>query len=146
MAVFDTPTPYVTDAEFADKIIELQNALDTAKAENLRLEQNMDSFRSQTLDYQRKIKNVEGVIRDYYSENGEVSEELTQIAELLEITITKRISGTATFEISWSASVPLDFDADDFEISFDVDCESYEADDFEWHEESTEVNGEDDDY
>ena len=120
--------------------------IDTLKAENLRLEQNMDSFRSQTLDYQRKIKNVEGVIRDYYSENGEVSEELTQIAELLEITITKRISGTATFEISWSASVPLDFDASDFEISFDVDCESYEADDFEWHEESTEVNGEDDDY
>ena len=137
MIDFETPLPHTSADAYTEE---------TLKAEILRLEQNMDSFRSQTFDYQRKIKNVEGVIRDYYSENGEVSEELTQIAELLEITITKRVSGTATFEISWSAQVPLDFDADDFEISFDVDCESYEADNFEWQEENTEVNGEDDDY
>ena len=125
-----------------DLIIQIENL----KAENLRLTNNWEYVRNQFNELRTQIKNVEGAIRDFYSENGDVSEELVQIAELLNITLTKRISGTASFEISWSANVPLDFDASDFEISFDVDCEPYEAEDFDWQEENTEVNGEDDDY
>ena len=121
-------------------------ALVRMERDNDALRERYQSALNEISEFKTKTKNVEGVIRDYYSENGEMLDELTKIAEYLDITITKRISGSATFEISWSAQVPLDFDADDFEISFDVDCDTYEADDFEWHEENAEVTGEDDDY
>lgn len=95
-------------------------------------------------DLRIKISNAGGVVMDYYSECGELTDELKQIGELLGIPMTKQITGTATFEISWSAQVPLDFDPDDFEISFSAECESYEADDFDWQEENSEVSAEDD--
>jgi hypothetical protein len=91
----------------------------------------------------QKIANVKGHIFDMYSMNGEVDDDIKEIARLLDITLMKEIAGTATFEISWTAQVPLDFDADDFEITFDVNCETYEAEEFDWNEDNCEVNGED---
>lgn len=125
---FPTSTPAVID-EQATEILHL-------KAQN-------DSLRSELHDLRIKIGNAGGVISDYYSENGEITDELRDIANYLGIPLTKSIGGTATYEISWTAQVPLDFDPEDFEITFDVNCETYEADDFEWNEENTEVNAED---
>ena len=93
-------------------------------------------------ELRQKIENVKGYIADIYSEDGEIDERVKDIARLLDIELTKRISGDATFTISWSAQVQIDFDADDFELSFDVDCDTYEAEDFDWQEENTEVNAE----
>lgn len=93
-----------------------------------------------------KIENVRGYIMDDLSVNGEMDENLKEIADLLDITLTKTISGTATLEISWRAEVPLDFDGDDFELSFDVDCQSYEADNFEWDTVDESVVCEDEEY
>lgn len=90
----------------------------------------------------QKIANVKGYIADIYSEDGEIDERVKDIARLLDIELTKRISGSAEFSISWSAQVPIDFDADDFELSFDVDCDTYEAEDFDWQEENTSVDAE----
>lgn len=93
-------------------------------------------------ELQQKIANVKGHMFDLYSMNGDIDDEIKEIADLLDITLMKEIQGTATFEISWTAQVPLNFDADDFEISFDVNCETYEADDFDWNEDNCEVHGE----
>lgn len=122
-------------ASLAKQIINLKEQVERAH-------RNHEFAAGQFRELRTKINNVEGVIRDYYSENGEVSEELEEVARLLDITLTKEIAGTSTFEISWTAQVPLDFDADDFEISFDVNCETYEAEEFEWNEENTETNAE----
>lgn len=86
-----------------------------------------------------QIQNVKEYISEVYQEVGmTVLVELTEIAKMLDIQLTKPISGEATFTISWRAQVPLDFDPDDMEITFSVDCQS-DVEDFEWVEESTDV-------
>lgn len=144
MDFFPTSTPAMAEEA-------LREQLAAAGKENASLNERVthlvmqnDSLRMELNEYRIKVGNVKGVIADYYSENGEMLDELKTIAELLGIPMTKQIFGTATFEISWSAQVPLDFEPDDFEISFDVDCDTYEADAFDWQVESHEVNAEDD--
>lgn len=122
-------------ASLAKQIINL-------KVQVERAQRNHEFAAGQVRSLVQKISNVEGVIRDYYSENGEVSEELEEVARLLDITLTKEISGTARYEISFTAQVPLDFDADDIEISFDVSCDSYDVEEFDWNEDDHDVSAE----
>ena len=86
-----------------------------------------------------QIQNVKDYITEVYQETDLVPESLAEVARMLDIQLTKPISGEATFTISWTAQVPLDFDPDDLEISFSVDCES-DVEDFEWLEESTDID------
>ena len=134
----DEPTAVVlpTYAELESQVINLKDQVERAS--------NMHNYwMNKHNELQQKIANVKGYFFDLYSENGHIEDEIRYIAELLDITLTKEIQGTATYAISWTASVPLDFDADDFEISFDVNCETYEAEDFDWNEDSCDVSGED---
>ena len=134
----DEPTAVVlpTYAELESQVTNLKETVD-------RLQRNWDYANNANSELRQKIANVKGYLFDVYSETGNIEEELKEIADLLDITLTKEIAGTATFEISWTAQVPLDFDADDFEISFDVNCETYDAEEFDWNEDNCEVNGED---
>ncbi len=145
MDAFTTPvdatiTDYIPEDE--RELIEARNEVMTLKAEILRLEQNKDYWYDQHRELLNKAQGVKGVILDYISENGEVTDELKEIARILDMTLTKEICGTAIYEITFTARVPLDFDADDIEITFDVDCNSYEAEDFDWNEDNCEVNAE----
>lgn len=137
MNIFTETTPDVDHriAALQDKV----TSLETTLAQSQR---NHEFAARQVRELRTKIDNVQGFMRDFYSENGEMNEDLEEIARLLGIDLTKEISGTATFTISFTANVPLDFDADDFEISFDVNCDSYDAEDFEWNEDDIEVNAE----
>jgi len=134
----DEPAAVVlpTYADLESQITNLKQSL--ATSQNLR-----EHWERKCKVYEQKVANVKGYFFDLYSENGRVEDEITHIAELLGITLTKEIAGTATYTISWTASVPLDFYAEDFEISFDVNCETYDAEDFQWNEDNCEVIGED---
>ena len=121
-----------------DLIIQIENL----RKENETNSRNSTFWYDKHQDLQRKINNAAGVIRDYISENGGITHELRDIATYLYVALTKEISGTATFEISFIARIPLDMDPDDFEISFDVNNETYEAEDFDWNEENTSVSAE----
>jgi len=115
---------------------EMQNAL--AYSQRLhRLSQEAN------VDYERKIGNATGVISDYYSQYGELTDELKEIAEYLDFPLTKEISGTTCIEISWTATVALDFDANDIEISYSIECESPECEDFDYNEDNCTSTGED---
>ena len=120
-------------------LAQIQNL--TTKLENTEMARN--SFQRQLSEISMKVDAVKGYIADIYSSNGEIDDDIKQIAEYLDIELTKSITGTATFQISFTAEVPLDFDTDDFELSFDVNCDSYEADNFEWSEEDVDVDCED---
>lgn len=144
----DTFFPTSTD-EDATPVPPTPEAWAALQSENNRLNDDIERVRglyasssTSTQEYRQKIDNVKGYIRDIYSEDGEVDDRVKDIAGLLNIELTKSISGTAIFEISWTADVPLDFDPDDFEISFDVNCDTYEADNFDWDEENTSVSAE----
>lgn len=95
------------------------------------------------VDLQRKIDNVEGYIRDQADMNGELSDDCKEIAGYLGIRLTKEINGTATISISWTATVPMEFDAEDLEISYTLECDTYDAEDFDWNEDEMTVEGED---
>ena len=123
---------------------ELSLRINTLEREVERLNFNFTNANQRANEAEQKIDNVKGYFADMVSAGDALTSEMKDIADLLEIELTKTISGTATFEISWSATVPLDFDADSMEISFDVNCESYEAEDFGWAEDNCEVNGSDD--
>jgi hypothetical protein len=132
--MLNTPAPTVED---------LTNKIATLEAEVLRLNNNWNFVTNDRNELRQKIDNVQGYIMDMASAGDTITSEIKDIADLLDIELMKEISGTALFEISWSAKVPFDFDADDMEISFSVECESYEAEEFDWSEDNTEVHGED---
>jgi hypothetical protein len=122
-----------------DLIIQIQNL--TGRLENSEMARN--SYLRQFNEIHMKVDAVKGYINDLYSSIGEIDDEVKEIARYLDIELTKEISGTATFEISFTTLVPLDFDANDLELSFSVDCDSHEAEDFEWNEEDTSIYAED---
>ncbi len=136
--LLDTPVSEPTREELSIQINTLQREIE-------RLEMNWRASARRSEDLNNKINNVRGHIMDLFSMNGSIDEDIEEIASYLGIELTKRITGTATFEISFSADVPLGFDAGDFEISFDVNCDSYEADNFDWDTETHDVNAEDED-
>lgn len=123
-----------TDAPVkTDHIAALQQRVDSQIAQ-------IDSLNKSLTKKIHQIQNVKDYITEVYLEADSVPDELAEIARMLDIQLTKPISGEATFTISWTAQVPLDFDPDDMEITFSVDCQS-DVEDFEWLEESTDVYG-----
>ena len=140
---FPTSTPAMAE-ETKQEIIDRQSAeIINLKDQQDRAINMREHWERRHNELQQKIANVKGYMFDLYSMNGDIDDEIKEIADLLDITLMKEIQGTATFEISWTAQVPLNFDADDFEISFDVNCETYEAEDFDYNEDNCEVSGED---
>lgn len=117
----------------ADHIAELQKRVDSQIIQ-------IDSLNKSLTRKIHQIQNVKEYITEVYQETDLVPDSLAEVARILEIQLTKLISGEATFTISWTAQVPLDFDPDDMEITFSVDCQS-DVEDFEWLEESTDVYG-----
>jgi hypothetical protein len=136
--LLDTPVSDPTREELSIQINILQREVE-------RLQGNFERARARSSELELRISNVRGHIMDMYSINGELDEDASEIARMLDIELTKRISGTATFEISFSADVPLGFDTRNFEISFDVDCDTYEAENFSWETEAHDVNADEED-
>lgn len=137
-----TPAAIITPYEEPTRE-ELSIQINTLQREVERLTNNLNRQTSYAADLALSISNAAGVIRDYISENGEVTDELKDIAEHLGVALTKEIAGTATIEISWTATVPMDFDADDLEISYTLECDTYDAEDFDYNEDNMDVSGED---
>jgi septal ring factor EnvC (AmiA/AmiB activator) len=136
--------PFPEDEQFtAEYVNSIRAERDNLQSRLENAEMSRNSFQRQLGEIQMKVDAVRGYIADLYSSNGEIDDDIKEIAGYLDIELTKEISGTATFEISFTAQVPLDFDADDFELSFDVSCDTYEAEDFEWNEDDTSISAED---
>ncbi len=93
---------------------------------------------SRVTDLHRKIQNVEDHIKDVYFMNGVIDEDLRAIAELLDISLTKQITGSGTVTFEFTADVPLDFDDDlDLSVYFEtnnIDVNIFEPDNIscEW--------------
>ena len=89
-------------------------------------------------DLHRKIQNVKDHISDVYFTNGVIDEDLRAIAELLDISLTKQITGSGTVTFEFTADVPLDFDDDlDLSVYFEtnnIDVNIFEPDNIscEW--------------
>lgn len=109
---------------------------------NAYLENQADILRRSRDSHVHKIANVKEYITEVYMETGYVEDELQHIAELLEISLTKRIAGTATINITWEAQAPLDFDPSDLDLIFSVDVRSSDIEDFEYGEDGIDIEPE----
>lgn len=111
-----------------DLIIQIQ----TLRSNLETMTRNWDQAKTRMMELSTKIDNVEGYIRDQYDITGEVSDDLKEVAALLEIEMTKTVNVSVTVTFSGTATVPMDFDPDDLEgeLSFHVD-EGYNSD-IEW--------------
>jgi len=109
---------------------------------NAYLENQADILRRSRDSHVHKIANVKEYISEVYMETGYVEDELQHIAELLEISLTKRIAGTATINITWEAQAPLDFDPSDLDLIFSVDVSSSDIEDFEYGEDGIDIEPE----
>jgi len=119
---------------------ELSIQINTLQREIERIEMNWRASARRSEDLNNKINNVRGHIMDLFSMNGELDEDIQEIAALLDIELTKRVEGTATIEVSFSFEAPLGFDVDSFELSVDVESNSYEVDNFDWNEDSVDIS------
>jgi chromosome segregation ATPase len=128
---FPTSTP-ATIKEMQDKIDEMTNSLSISENQKAAFYRQMTEMRDQISSVKRYITNL-------YSMYGEIDEDIKEIAELLEIELTRRVEGTATIDISFSFDAPLDFDIDDFELSVDVTEDSIEATNFDWNEDNVSI-------
>ena len=123
-------------ASLTTKVIELQSNLDS-------MTKKWEYQRNLVFSYRNKIDNVRNHIMDCYSIRGEIGQDLTGVAELLEIELTKHITGTMTIEVEFSADVPLDFDNDDISLSYEISCDSMDIDNFDYSEVNAEWTVED---
>ena len=123
-----------------ESIGSVYNDMATLAAKNDDLQRRNEYLNKDIALYVHKIESVKEYISEVYMETGEIPDELAEIAKMLDIQLTKPIAGEATFTISWRAEVPIDFDPDDMEISFSVDCQS-DVEDFDYDEVNTEIWG-----
>lgn len=138
----DTFFPTSTPAMLHETV---QEAFDRQAVEIDNLKKSNDRWQSDYTYLQRKIENVKGYIIDQYSMEGRISDDLAEIAALLDINLTKRVRGTMTIEVEYDFDAPLGFDNDDLELSYTIDCDSHEVDNFDWNEVSADWSSEDED-
>ena len=92
--------------------------------------------------YRLKVSNVEGYIRDIIDMDGNLSEEMQEVARMLDIDLVRHVEGTITIEVSYSLDLPMGIEVEDLEFSADVSCDTYEAENFEWNEDMVDHTGE----
>ena len=117
-------------------------AIVNQKSEIDELKQRLEGTTGILNDYRYKVSNVEGYIRDIMATEGDLSEELQEIARMLDIDLVRHVEGTITIEVSYSLDLPLGIEIEDLEFSADVSCDTYEAENFEWNEDSIDHTGE----
>lgn len=125
-----TTNPTAANAQIDDlnlRIITLESNLKS-------MTDNWSYASNRLAELRTKIENVRDHIMNVYSIYGEIDGDMEEVARLLDISLTKRISGKMTIEIDFSADVPLAFDPDDLELSYEISCDTYEADNFDFNE------------
>jgi endonuclease III len=121
--MLSTPVPNDRD----DLIIQIDNL----KGMNDSLSRNVDHWRDRANGFENKINAVKGFIQDIYSMNGEINDDIKEIATLLGIELTKTINVTVNVTFSGTATVALDFDPDDLEGELCFSCDEGYSD-IEW--------------
>jgi seryl-tRNA synthetase len=99
---------------------------------------NADHYRQL---FKRKLEIVEEFLKSHIGENDSASvDELKELAESLDIELTKEVEVTFTIEVTATLTVPLDFDEDDLSdsdfdtrVTYEGGHNDVECDDVEWN-------------
>jgi hypothetical protein len=99
---------------------------------------NADHYRQL---FKRKLEIVEEFLKSHIGENDSASvDELKELAESLDIELTKEVEVTFTIEVTATLTVPLDFDVDDISeddfdtrVAYEGSHNDVDSDDVEWN-------------
>lgn len=127
----EVPTPFQIAEEFVkehslndvvEHLVDDYNTIEKLKDRVQREGDSRDLLRSQLRD---KMDIIEEFLKSHIGENDSASvDELKELAEQLDIEMTKEVEITFTVEVTATATVPLDFDPNKFdETDFDVRVE-----------------------
>lgn len=142
----EVPTPFQIAEEFVkehsindvvEHLVDDYNTIENLKDRLQRESNSRDLLRSQLRD---KMNIVEEFLKSHIGESDSASvDELKELAEQLDIELTKEVEITFTIEVTATATVPLEFDVDNFDDSdFDIDIKyngdfpDVECDDIDW--------------
>lgn len=132
-----TPAPYTSEDAYAEETLRemLDKAsvqINTLEREVERLTNNWEYVSKVKAELLQKIDNVKGIFLDLASEGEEITETLSEIARMLDISLTREVNVSVTVTFSGTATVPLDMNIDDIasDVSFSFD-EGYGSD-IEW--------------
>lgn len=138
---------FIKEHSFGDLVDEYVNHYNAIESLKKQLESSREYMYASQRELRKVVDTVEEFIKEHVKESDSASvEELTELAEELNIELTKTISVTFTVEVEAEITVPLDFDEDDitdgdFDINVDfngnytdVDC-----DDITWNVENVNV-------
>ena len=120
-----------------------ENEIEQLKQKNNDLSMNYNAVIRLRNELSMKIEGVRGYILDVYSETGKVENELLEIADILDINMTKRVTGVYNIQVEYDFEAPLYFDNDDLELSYTIECESYDVTGFDYNEISADWSSED---
>lgn len=121
----------------SDLVAAYKSEIETMQAFINRLQESKNALTS-------KIANAKEFLITAYHENSIDSDYIIELAEILDVILTKPISGEARICFRYTANVPIDFDPEDLIISYEVLCDTYEAEYFSTDEEYFEYNSTED--
>ena len=124
-------TPAEERLRESNEMISLRSNLDSMTKNWEFQRDRADALARRADNLARAIGNAEGYIRDLYSINGYLHEDMKEVARLLGIELTKSISGRTIVVIDWTATVPLDYD-DEPEVHIEADISDEGFEDFEY--------------
>jgi hypothetical protein len=120
---FRNDSPPTPPPSADEKIAALRAELDSMNTIYARSESRVTALH-------RKIQNVEDHIKDVYFMNGAIDDDLRAVAELLDISLTKQITGSGTVTFEFTADVPLDFE-EDLDLSVYIETNNIDVNIFE---------------
>lgn len=121
----------------SDLVAAYKSEIETMQAFINRLQESKNALTS-------KIANAKEFLIAAYHENSIDSDYIIELAEILDVILTKPISGEARICFRYTANVPVDFNPEDLLISYEVLCDTYEAEYFSTDEEYFEYNSTED--
>lgn len=141
------PTPAEIAEEFVKAnttsviIEEFVNHHNTIESLKRKLEYTEQEVRNQRSRWASMAETIEEFLKEHISEGNSASvSDLKELAEELEIELTKEVEVTFTVEVTATVTVPLDFNAEDIEesdfdirINYEGSHDDVECDDIEWN-------------
>lgn len=112
--MFDSHTPTDNRDSLVFQIDSLKSSLELKDS-------TINSFRKQLSEIKQQVDSVKEYIKSMYELGERVSEDITRIAEFLDISMTKTYDVDITVSYRGTIEIPMDEDIEDFEdhISFE---------------------------
>jgi exonuclease VII large subunit len=126
-----------TTSAIIEEFVNHHNAIESLQRKLQNAEQEARNQRSR---WASMAETIEEFLKEHIKDQQVSIDDLKELADELEIELTKEVEVTFTVEVTATVTVPLDFDAEDIEesdfdirINYEGSHNDVECDDIEWN-------------